>query len=191
MSEEKHAEQAGSVAPKKSGNLKVIIIAVIAALIGAGGALAAFFILGEHPPQAQTPEEQADEGSDADGHEDKKKKKKKKKKGEGEGEAGAAATYMRLDNLTVNLSGGRDHFLAVSMELKLAEPQAQAHLTERLPEVKNLVLITLSAQTPDSLSSVDGKTALAQKLRDDLNALIDEDEETGVENVFFTQFIIQ
>jgi len=120
-----------------------------------------------------------------------KKKKKKKKKGEGGGGEHGAAAYMKLDNLTVNLSGGKDHFLAVSMELKLAEPEAQVHLTERLPEVKNLVLITLSAQTPDSLSSVDGKNALAQKLRDDLNALIDEDEETGVENVFFTQFIIQ
>lgn len=188
MSEEKHAEEAGAEAPKKSGKLKVIIIAVVAALIGAVGAGAAFFLLGEHPPQAENPDEQADEGGDAGGHE---KKKKKKKKGEGGGGEHGAAAYMKLDNLTVNLSGGKDHFLAVSMELKLAEPEAQVHLTERLPEVKNLVLITLSAQTPDSLSSVDGKNALAQKLRDDLNALIDEDEETGVENVFFTQFIIQ
>ncbi len=189
MSEEKHAEEAGAEAPKKSGKLKVIIIAVVAALIGAVGAGAAFFLLGEHPPQAENPDEQADEGGDAGGQE--KKKKKKKKKGEGGGGEHGAAAYMKLDNLTVNLSGGKDHFLAVSMELKLAEPEAQVHLTERLPEVKNLVLITLSAQTPDSLSSVDGKNALAQKLRDDLNALIDEDEETGVENVFFTQFIIQ
>lgn len=186
MSEDTHAE-AGAEAPKKSGKLKVIIIAVVAALIGAVGAGAAFFILGEHPPQAENPDEHADEGGDS-GDGEKKKKKKKKKKHDG---PELPPAYMKLENLTVNLAGGKDHFLAASMELKIAEPAAQQALSERMPEVKNLVLITLSAQSPDSLATVEGKTALAQKLRDDLNALIDEDEDTGVSDVFFTQFIIQ
>ena len=184
MSEENHAAD-GAEAPKKSGKLKLILVGVGAAVLTAGGLTAAFFMFGEHPPEAEPADEHAEDTDTADG-EKKKKKKKKKKHGEPE----LPPTYMKLDNLTVNLAG-KDHFLAASMELKIAEPEAQRLLTERLPEVKNLVLITLSANTPDTLASVEGKTALAQKLRDDLNALIDQDEDTGIVDVFFTQFIIQ
>jgi len=184
MAEEKHAAEGAAEAPAKSGKLKLIVIALVGIVLGLGIAAGAFFALGEHPPAAEEPEDGADAGDQADG--EKKKKKKKKKKDGPE----LPPVYMKLDNLTVNLAG-KDHFLACSMELKIAEPQAQAALSARMPEVKNLVLITLSAQTPDALTTVEGKTALAQKLRDDLNALIDEDEDTGVADVFFTQFIIQ
>lgn len=184
MAEEKHAAEGAADAPAKSGKLKPLVMAAVGLVLGLVIAAGAFFALGEHPPAPE-----ATDGHDADGDAsdgEPKKKKKKKKKGEPE----LPPTYMKLDNLTVNLSG-KDHFLAASMELKIAEPEAQRLLSERLPEVKNLVLITLSANTPDTLATVEGKTALAQKLRDDLNALIDEDEDTGVADVFFTQFIIQ
>jgi flagellar FliL protein len=185
MSEEKHAADGAAEAPAKSGKLKLVVIAVVGILLGLGIAAGAFLALGEHPPE---PEATADHGADEDAVDGEKKKKKKKKKKSGEPEL--PPVYMKLENLTVNLAG-KDHFLAASMELKIAEPEAQMLLTQRLPEVKNLVLITLSANTPDSLTTVEGKTALAQKLRDDLNALIDQDEDTGVADVFFTQFIIQ
>ncbi len=184
MSEEKHAAQGAADAPAKSGKLKLVIIAVVGLVLGLGIAAGAFFALGEHPPEPEHADEATDGGDHADGE---KKKKKKKKKHDG---PELPPVYMKLDNLTVNLAG-KDHFLAASMEMKIAEPEAQRLLSERLPEVKNLVLITLSAQTPDSLATVEGKTALAQKLRDDLNALIDQDEDTGIADVFFTQFIIQ
>jgi len=182
MAEENHAAEAAD-APKKSGKMKLVIIAVVGLVLGLGVAAGAFLLLGEHPPQAKNPDEHSE---DAPADVEKKKKKKKKKSGEPE----LPPVYMKLENLTVNLSG-KDHFLAASMELKLAEPEAQRLLTERLPEVKNLILITMSSNTPDSLATVEGKTALAQKLRDDLNALIDQDEDTGIADVFFTQFIIQ
>lgn len=185
MAENKHGAEGAADAPAKSGKLKLIIIAVVGILLGAGIAAGAFFALSEHPPEAEATDPHAEEDAGTD--EDKKKKKKKKKKS---GEPELPPAYMKLENLTVNLSG-KDHFLAASMELKIAEPDAQRLLSERLPEVKNLVLMTLSAQTPESLATVEGKTALAQKLRDDLNTLIDQDEESGVADVFFTQFIIQ
>lgn len=184
MAEDNHAAEGQDGSPKKSGLVKFIVIGLVASLITAGGLFGAFMVFGEHPPQAENPDENAEDGG---GEESTKKKKKKKKKADSE----ATPTYMKLENLTVNLAGGRDHFLALSMELKIAEPEAQKLLTDRMPEVKNLVLLTLSAQTPDSLGSVEGKTALAQKLRDDLNAMIDQDEDTGVADIFFTQFIIQ
>lgn len=189
MADENHAAEAPADAPKQSkGTLKLILVAVGASLITAGGMFGAFMLLGEHPPQAENPDEHADEADGGDGQNTEKKKKKKKKKHDG---PELPPTYMKLDNLTVNLAGGKDHFLAANMELKIGEPEAQRLLTERLPEVKNLVLLTLSAQTPETLATVEGKTALAQKLRDDLNTLIDQDEETGVVDIFFTQFIIQ
>ncbi len=185
MSEEKHAAEGAADAPAKSGKGKLIIIAVVGVVLGLGIAAGAFFMLGEHPPEPEATEGHDAEGDATDGEPKKKKKKKKKHDG-----PELPPVYMKLDNLTVNLAG-KDHFLACSMELKIAEPEAQAALSARMPEVKNLVLITLSAQTPDSLTTVEGKTGLAQKLRDDLNALIDQDEDTGVADVFFTQFIIQ
>ncbi|MBU3694079.1 MAG: hypothetical protein FGM40_04535 [Rhodocyclaceae bacterium] len=188
MAEENHAAEAAAGAAGKKGLLKLILVAVGASVLTAGGMFGAFMVLGEHPPQAASPDEHADEADGGDGQNTEKKKKKKKKKHDG---PELPPTYMKLDNLTVNLAGGKDHFLAANLELKIAEPDAQRLLTERLPEVKNLVLLTLSSQTPDALATVEGKTALAQKLRDDLNTLIDQDEETGVADIFFTQFIIQ
>lgn len=186
MAEDKHAADAPEAAPKnKSPLVKFIVIGLIASLVTAGGLFGAFLVFGEHPPQADSADENAEDGS---GEGDTKKKKKKKKK---KSDSESAPTYMKLENLTVNLGGGRDRFLALSLEIKIAEPAAQKLLTDRMPEVKNLILMTLSAHTPEELGTVDGKTALAQKLRDDLNALIDEDEDTGVADIFFTQFIIQ
>lgn len=186
MAEDKHAADAPDAATKnKSPLVKFIVIGLIASLVTAGGLFGAFMVFGEHPPQADSADENAEDGS---GEGDTKKKKKKKKK---KSDSDAAPTYMKLENLTVNLGGGRDHFLALSLEMKIAEPAAQKLLTDRMPEVKNLILLTLSAHTPEELGTVEGKTALAQKLRDDLNTLIDEDEDTGVADIFFTQFIIQ
>jgi len=75
--------QAAVAAPKRlGGTLKLIIVGVVAALLGAVGAGAAFFLLGEHPPQAAGADAHADagegaDGADGEGAEQKKKKKKK------------------------------------------------------------------------------------------------------------------
>jgi len=187
MAEETPAAAGHAETPKKGGGaVKLILVAVIAALLTAGAAVAVFFMLGEKQPDAEHADEASDGGDQGDEHG--KKKKKKKKKGDGEEHP---PTYFKLEQMTVNLAGGKDHFLATNLELRLGEPEAEKLLSARMPEVKNLVLLTLSAQTPEALSNLEGKTALAQKLRDDLNALIDQDEDTGVADVFFTPFINQ
>lgn len=166
---------AGDAPPSKKGKLVIILVAVLALLAGAGGG--AFFMLSSAPAEAEVDDDGSGTATPA----------KKKKRVQYDG----PPVYLRLDPLTVNLADPGNTYLAANIELQLAEPPVGEVFKLRAPEIRNLVLMTVSSQTPDTLVKLEGKQELATTLRSRLNELIGEDEETGVVDVFFTQFIMQ
>lgn len=176
-SAEAAAAAPGDEPPKKKRGKRLLIVAVVAILLAGGGAGAFFFL--SHGDTAHP-----EGGAKGAGHPDASPPKKKV-------EYDGPPVYQRLEPATVNLAGGSGNFLAANVELKLAEPKVAEDLKIRAPEIRNLVLMTLSAQRPEDIANAEGKAKLAQKLREEINKIVKLDQETGVIDVFFTEFIMQ
>jgi flagellar FliL protein len=135
---------AAEAAPPKSGGKTMMIVAVLAALIiGAG---AAYFL--------------ASGGSDNEG-DDKVEKQ-------------SPSVFFPLETFTVNLVPEfGDQYLQVEMTLKVSGQDIIDEVKRRMPEVRNRVIMILSSKRASELTTVSGKSALAQTLNVQLNMLID------------------
>lgn len=125
-------------APKKSRK-KLIIIAALGLVLASGGAGAAWFML--HKP--------------ADGTVQAEKKKPP-----------AKPVFAPLDVFTVNLKDERgERFAQVGVTLQMKDAAAESELKERMPAVRNEILLLLSSKRIDELLSDEGKRELAQQIR--------------------------
>lgn len=126
-------------APKKSGKKKLIVLIALVLVLAGGGAGAAWFFLMKP----------------ADGAKVAEKKKPPPK-----------PVFAPLDVFTVNLKDERgERFAQVGVTLELKDTAAENELKERLPAVRNEILLLLSSKRIDELMSDEGKRELAQQIR--------------------------
>ena len=186
----KPAAEEGAEAPKKKSKKLLIIILAVVLLLVLGGGGAAYMLLkkGDHADDEETADETT---KPAD-------KKKEKKKGEHE----APPVFVNLDPFTVNLipeSG--DQYLQVIVSLELEDPLAEAGLKTQMPKIRSNITMLLSGKKASELLPKEGKVALAEALRDEINSAIEPPKknrkgeiippEGPVKSVLFTSFIIQ
>ncbi|MGE0330453.1 MAG: flagellar basal body-associated protein FliL [Ramlibacter sp.] len=127
-----------AAAPKKSRK-KLIIVAALGLVLASGGAGAAWFMLRKPADGAAAVAEK---------------------------KPPAKPVFMPLDVFTVNLQDPRgERFAQVGVTLQLKDAATEAELKERLPAVRNEILLLLSSKRIDELLSDDGKRELAQQIR--------------------------
>jgi flagellar FliL protein len=94
-----------------------------------------------------------------------------------------------LDTMIVNLSDhGGKRYLRVTMALELSEPDAVTTIESRLPQVRDAILTILPTKTYDEISTTEGKIALRTQVMEKINSLITKGR---VENIYFTEFVVQ
>jgi flagellar FliL protein len=94
-----------------------------------------------------------------------------------------------LDTFIVNLADeGGSRYLRVTMNLELKDKDAVALVQERLPMIRNGVLMLLPAKKYADISTVEGKDALRDELVAKLNSFLKPD---SVANIYFTEFVVQ
>lgn len=81
--------------------------------------------------------------------------------------------------------------LRVTIAVELARTEVAQLLRAIRPKVQHRMILLLSGEPLASLQTVKGKQELQERLLGEINGLIDETSETGVSDVFFTNFIIQ
>lgn len=94
-----------------------------------------------------------------------------------------------METFLVNLSdpqGGR--YLRLTMQFRLSSPQTAAEFTERKAELRDAVLMLLSSQKSDDISTLSGKMALKRTLMAQMNRLLRQGQ---VEDIYFTEFLVQ
>jgi len=98
-------------------------------------------------------------------------------------------TIVMLDDLTVNLlSSSRARYLRVKIGLEVDDPIVQAELEDRKPEIRDLIITTLSGRKVDQLISVQGKNQLKEELKHRINTRL---ENGKLLNVYFSDFVVQ
>jgi flagellar basal body-associated protein FliL len=106
-------------------------------------------------------------------------------------EGTTAESTLALETFVVNLtSSGQRAYLRVGITLGLAHPLPTRNQTEALPIalVRDTILSVLATAQPEELLKLEGKRQLKEEL---LKALQERVPQLAVENVYFTEFLVQ
>jgi flagellar protein FliL len=156
-------EQIQEKAPEKGkSKLKIIIIISVAVLLAAGGT-AAFFLFTQG------------------GHEKKVTAKTEKEN---------APVTFELEPFIVNIYDGQDlRYLRVKVELEIAGgEETKAELTARKAQLRDAILVLLSAKTLLDVRDQQGKNQLRQEIFSAMGKIMPPGK---VQKVYFTDFVVQ
>ena len=148
---------------------KKILIAVIAVLVLGGGGAGAFFFL-------QGGEEVAAEGE-----------------AEPKEEPLADPIYLGLSPaFLVNFDhNGTIRYLQIELQVMARDQDIIDKVEANMPAVRNKVILLLSAQNYDAVSTVEGKEQLRQEVLAAVNESLQLTEGDALEDAFFTNFVVQ
>jgi flagellar FliL protein len=105
-----------------------------------------------------------------------------------------APLFVQLDSFTVNLltpPSEDPQFLQVGISLQLLQEKSPEQIKQRLPHIKNQVLMLLTSSKASDISTLEGKEALIGKIVSQINDLYKLGDQNPVVGAFFTSFIIQ
>ena len=191
--------------PKKSNLLKIIIFVVGGILLIAVGLGIGYFLFGGEPdPDPSAEVNQIIEGKEA---EKKNTEDTESKEGEEEGDDGIIkknvkaipevdsyeTTYFEFPgDFTTNLKGSRKFLqLSVGVSTQYDEKVMEVVDSHQLA-LRSEILSTISDFTEEDISGSEGKKKLSERLIVVLNKKLESlDEFPGIEDVYFTAFILQ
>jgi len=193
--------------PKKSPLIKILMFVIGGVLLLVIGLGIGYLLFGGEPETDPSSEvNQIIEGKDKE-LQKKKEMEEKKKETEGETEGGIISknvkaipevdsyetTYFEFPgDFTTNLKGSRK-FLQVSVGVSTQyDEKVMETVDQHQLSLRSEILSTISDFTEEDIAGSDGKKKLSAKLLEVLNNKLDQLKEfPGIEDVYFTAFILQ
>ena len=179
---------------KKGGMKKIIIIAVAAVLLVSGIGGGAWFFL-KKSADADSADAASETKSAAAGkHGGKSDKKDVKSKKEKKDAHALPAVYLALDPaFVVNFEDqGVVRFLQITAEVGTHDPLALDAVKLHMPIIRNNLVMLFSNLNLDNVTTREGKEKLrADALVEVQKVLQEQIGEPGVENIYFTSFVMQ
>jgi len=164
-----NAEGGDEIQVGKRSKLPLILGILGVFIIGGGIGWAVSMLMAPADPAA------AEEKSKADAEEE-------------EGTAKVSTAMTNLGNFTVNLrssAGGR----VLQMEIQVeSEAESVEKINERMPQLRDSVILLASDYSYDELEGIDGKFRLKDDIHARVNAVLEPIE---VQRVYFTEFVVQ
>ena len=106
-----------------------------------------------------------------------------------QGQGATLGKIFPLDTFIVNLADQeRSRYLRVTMDLELLEAADAETLNQRLPQVRDSILMVLPSKRYADIASMEGKTALRDEIISNLNGLFSR---SVISNIFFSEFVVQ
>ncbi len=166
---EKKTEE--NVEKKKSPVMLIIILIVTALIVGGGGTVAFLMFRGN-----------AEDEMDKD-------KDKAEEEAETEVKPGTLGPIVMLEPFVVNLSGsGGRNYLKLEIGLELSNEEVREEINNKIPQIKDAVLMLLSSKTYDDVKTADGKLMLKESILIRLNSFLNLG---SINNIYFTNFVVQ
>ncbi|MBF0465348.1 MAG: flagellar basal body-associated FliL family protein [Nitrospirae bacterium] len=177
--EEQDEEQLEGPQPKKKLNIKQLIIFLGIALVLVGAGYIGYNkFLKKHDNTAAEPEKPVEE---------KVEKKEKKAHKEPKKEGHDTGAIVPLEPFVVNLvDPGR--YMKITVQIEIPDKKMEAAMKEKLPVLRDAIIILLSSKNLESISGPDGKLMLKDEMLARVNQALGEDLIT---NIYFTDFVVQ
>ena len=102
---------------------------------------------------------------------------------------GSGDRVLALDPFVVNITG-HDYarYLKVKVELEAESPTVRDELEQRLPQVRDGVIVLLSSRRLADVTDFEGKVLLKEAILERVNGML---ESGNVRQVMFTEFVVQ
>jgi flagellar FliL protein len=101
----------------------------------------------------------------------------------------APGTIFPLQTFIVNLAdAGGKRYLRVTMELELTRGTSADDLKNRLPQMRDNILMVLPSKRFEEIRTLEGKTSLRNEIIVSLNGLFGQE---SISNIYFTEFVVQ
>lgn len=169
MAEEEKKEQ--EEGEKKSGKKTIIIIAIIALVaIGASVGVTLMLLGGDESAESEEGAETAEQV-----------------------EVKLPAIYMNLEPpflITLNVDG-RQRYMQVHVAVSSREQGPLDAVDHHLPLIKSRINSLYSRQDFEEIQTEAGKQALREQTLNLINEVLEGEGESPIENVFFTNFVLQ
>ena len=165
MAKKDAAEQPekGSGSKKK---LIIIIAAVLVLLIGAG--VGTFLFMGENAEEKISPEQE---------------------QAELEKQAKQIGPMVNVDSFIVNILDDQEsRYLKAAITLEVDGEEASMELSQRMPQIKDAILLLIGNKTFGELNDLQGKIQLRAELINKINSILLKGK---VKRIYFTDFVVQ
>lgn len=166
MAKEESTEEQQAEKPKSKMMLIIIIVVLVVLLVGGGAA--AFFMMSGSDEKVADAEEQAPQQS-------------------------PAIYFDFKPPFIVNFQmNGRQRYVQISLSIMTRQGAVVDALQKHMPLIRNNLLMVFSSQDFEMLRSPEGKETLRQMALEELQKILNEQiGEPGVEQVLFTNFVMQ
>ncbi len=161
------------------GGLVIILVSVlVASLVAGGGTFAALYFTGALGGKA---EQAAEAGEGAEGGKEEAEKKE------------APPVYIALEPFVVNFDNPTvARFLQVKLQVMTRSPETAKAIEEHMPVIRNALVMLFSGQKYEEVATREGKERLRQRTLAEIRRVLEERTgEPGVEDVYFTAFVMQ
>ena len=166
---------AAPAAPPPALPIKLLLIIVMAALVaGLGGAFVVVKFMGGHGGSEAAGGAHTEASAKSEGH---------------SGEPASPAIIFDLDPFIVNLADAPDiRYLKLTMKLELENQEVAVSLTNRIPQIRDTILVLLSSKDSLSVRTPQGKFQLRDEILQRVNGLL---VKPGVKAVYFVDMVVQ
>lgn len=188
MPEEDDLELDTESSKGKSGLVKIIIIVVVALVLLGGTIGATLYFAGVFDSGDE--EQMSEEMDDADGKSGDKKAASKDKKAK---DTSIVIYHQFEPAFVVNFEDNNVvRFLQVGMSAMTHDQSVIDELNKHDPAIRNNLVLLFSSQTYQDLSTREGKEGLRKKALKEIQDILKENTgDPGVEQIYFTSFVIQ
>ena len=155
-------------APSKKMGIFIVVGVLLLVIVGAGGVFAWMkFSSPSNAEQATTEREN----------------------GMGARDDGVSGPIVSMSPFIVNLTdAGVPRYLKVAIKLELNDKDAVTRLNDRIPRVRDSLLLLLSSQESETMRGIKGKLRLKDQIFERVSVIVGEG---SVRSVFLTDFVVQ
>ena len=179
---------------KKSGRLKWIVIGVLGVFLLIGATLGVLYFAGVIGGGADGEAADEEAAAAAEHGEDDAKAGKNAKGKTAKGAPKAPPIYLAMEPpFVVNFTASSDvRFMQVSLQVASRDQAVIDGVKEHTPAIRNGLVMLFTGQDPVALNTREGKEKLLKDCLDEINRVLKEQTgSAGVENVYFTSFVMQ
>lgn len=162
------AKKTAADQPEKSDSkMKLIIIIAVVVVLLIGGGIAAFLLMSGGEEEISPEQKQA----------------------QLEKQAQQVGPMVNIDSFIVNiLDDEESRYLKAAITLELNTPEASIEVNERMPQIKDAILLLVGNKTFGELRDLQGKIQLRAELLNRINSLLKNGK---VKRIYFTDFVVQ